>query len=65
MEDVLEGDMQPPDPDNPLVCMDECPKQLLEKLELRWPGRPGSTEEFGHEYKRIGTRDLAHFFGPT
>jgi len=29
MEDILEMDPQPSDPECPLVCMDEVPKQLL------------------------------------
>lgn len=41
MEQVLELYQQPYEPKHPMVCMDEQPKQLIEKIMLpmlaRWP----------------------------
>jgi hypothetical protein len=64
MEDVLKVYRLPFDPDRPVVCMDECPKQLIGEVRHPLPGRPGSIEKFDTEYKRNGTCDLFVFTAP-
>jgi hypothetical protein len=64
MEDVLKVYTTPEDPLRPLVCMDECPKQLIGEVRTALPGRPGSVEKFDTEYRRNGTCALFMFTAP-
>ncbi|HBX51913.1 MAG: hypothetical protein A2275_12215 [Bacteroidetes bacterium RIFOXYA12_FULL_35_11] len=41
MERVLDVYKRPYNPDNPVVCMDESPKQLIEEGRLSTAMRPG------------------------
>ncbi len=58
MEDVLEVYHRPPDPDRPVVCMDECSKQLIAEVRDPLPPRPGDVAKYDSEYERRGTANL-------
>jgi transposase len=64
MEDILDVYVQPEDPNQPLVCMDECPKQLIGETRLPLPVEPGETERYDTEYARNGTCDIFMFSAP-
>ena len=64
MEEVLDiyhGDYGPK---NPLVCMDESNKQLLEETREPLPVEPGQPARYDSEYRRNGTRNLFLAFAP-
>ena len=46
------------DPIQPMVCMDEKSKQLLEDNRQPIKARPGKIEKFDYEYKRKGTCNI-------
>ena len=54
MEAVLDVYKRPHDPKNPVVCMDECPKQLIAETRIPIPVSPGQPEKHDYEYKRCG-----------
>jgi hypothetical protein len=56
MEDVLEVYQRPYDPLNPVVCLDETNKQLIE--EVRIPCSAGTPERVDSEYIRHGVADV-------
>ncbi len=56
MEDVLEVYQRPYDPLNPVVCIDETNKQLIE--ETRVPCEPGQPEKVDSVYVRNGVADI-------
>jgi hypothetical protein len=56
MEDVLEIYQRPYDPLNPVICLDETNKQLIE--EIRIPCSPGNPEKVDSEYIRHGVADV-------
>jgi transposase len=58
MEDVLDVYQRPYDPDYPLVCMDESPKQLIGEVHPPLPVKPGSVEKIDAEYVRNGTIEI-------
>jgi hypothetical protein len=58
MEDVLEVYHRPQDPSRPMVCMDECSKQLVAEVRDPLPLRPGDVAKFDSEYERRGTANL-------
>jgi hypothetical protein len=58
MEDVLEVYHRPHDPSRPLVCMDECSKQLIAEIRDPLPTRPGDIEKYDSEYERRGTANI-------
>jgi len=58
MEDVLEVYHRPADPDRPVVCMDECSKQLIAEIRDPLPPRPGDVAKYDSEYERRGTANL-------
>jgi hypothetical protein len=64
MEDVLAVYARPYDGQNPVVCMDEKPYQLLGNVREPLPARPGSTEKFDNEYIRNGTCSIFIFTEP-
>lgn len=64
MEDVLDVYECPLDEARPLVCMDECPKQLIGETHIPIPVRPGEPERYDHEYVRNGTCNLFMFSAP-
>jgi len=58
MEDVLEVYQRPYDPEYPVVCMDESPKQLIGEVHPPIPIKPGSVEKIDAEYVRNGTVEI-------
>jgi hypothetical protein len=64
MEDVLEVYKRPYDPQRPLICMDEMPKQLLTDTRETLLVQPGKAERFDYEYKRGGVADVFMLFEP-
>lgn len=56
MEDVPEIYQRPYDPLNPVVCLDETNKQLIE--EVRIPCSPGVPERVDSEYVRHGVANV-------
>ena len=65
MEDVLDLYAEPDDPLRPVVCLDECPYQLLDDVIAPLPPRPGRAKRYDYEYKRGGTGSLFILFCPT
>ena len=64
MEDVLDVYRRPLDPKRPLVCMDECSRQLIGEIRAPVPAAPGRPERFDFEYVRNGTCNLFVFSTP-
>lgn len=64
MEDLLALYTQPVDPQRPLVCMDEVPKQLLADMRDPLPAKPGQPQRVDYEYRRQGVANLFMFFEP-
>lgn len=54
MEMVLDVYKRPFDPRNPVFCMDESPKQLIEETRIPIPCSPGKPARYDYEYKRNG-----------
>jgi len=54
MEEVLEVYARPPDSARPLVCLDECTKQLTREVRTPWPVVPGKPAREDYEYERNG-----------
>ncbi len=49
---------EPYDPDQPLVCFDEHPKQLLKQVEQPRPAEPGTVAREDYQYERNGSKNL-------
>jgi DDE superfamily endonuclease len=64
MEDVLEVYKLPYDPNRPLICMDEMPKQLLADKQEPMPVQAGTPARQDYAYKRQGVADLFMLFEP-
>ncbi len=64
MEDVLDLYHEPYDPLRPVVCFDECTKQLIGETRTPLPMRPGEPQRYDYEYERHGTCNLFMFFEP-
>ena len=58
MYDLLGLYAKPYDPPEPVVCLDEKSKQLLEQTRRPIPVAPGQVAKEDYEYKRAGTRNL-------
>jgi hypothetical protein len=58
MEDVLELYAQPHDPARPVVCFDECSKELHAQVAEPIPPAPGRPAREDYEYAREGTANL-------
>lgn len=58
MYDLLGLYAKPHDPAEPVVCLDEKSKQLLEQTRRPIPAAPGEIAKEDYEYKRAGTRNL-------
>jgi len=54
MEKVLDVYKQPYDPQIPVVCMDESPKQLIAETRIPIPASAGEPEKHDYEYRRCG-----------
>lgn len=64
MEDVLDVYKRPMDPQRPLVCMDECSRQLIGEVRAPSPAKPGKPARRDFEYVRNGTCHLFVFCAP-
>jgi transposase len=64
MEDILSIYTQPQDPQRPLVCMDEVPKQLIADVRDPLPAQAAQPKRFDYEYERHGVANLFMFFEP-
>ncbi|HEY3393224.1 MAG TPA: IS630 family transposase [Lacipirellulaceae bacterium] len=58
MEDVLEVYQRPYDAERPMVCMDECSKQLIGEVREPLPPKPGQVAKEDSEYERKGTANV-------
>lgn len=58
MEDVLEVYHRPYDAQRPMVCMDECSKQLIGEVRAPLPPKPGKVAKQDSEYERCGTANV-------
>lgn len=54
MEAFLDVYKRSYDSKNPVVCIDECPKQLIAKTRTPISVSPGQLEKHDYEYKRCG-----------
>jgi len=54
MEQVLEIYKRPYDPQRPVVCMDESPRQLIRETRTPLPARRGAAARHDYEYERCG-----------
>lgn len=54
MEQVLDVYKRPYNKENPVVCMDESPKQLIKEVRKSLPMKPGFEKRVDYEYSRCG-----------
>lgn len=64
MEDILSVYKRPYNPDEPLVCMDETSKQLIQEIRPASCTQPGSPARYDYEYERNGVCNLFMFYAP-
>ena len=64
MEDVLDLYAQPHDAQQPVVCFDERPVQLVSETRTPLPLEPGQPLRYDYEYQRSGTANRLCIF-PT
>lgn len=55
---VLDVYKRPFDPLNPVICMDESPKQLIAETIIPIPCSSGKTARYDYEYKRCGVCNI-------
>lgn len=58
MELVLDVYKRPYSKDNPVLCMDESPRQLIKETRIPIKMKPGSERKFDYEYERCGTCNI-------
>lgn len=58
MEQVLDVYKEPYNPDFPVVCMDESPKQLIKETRTPIPMKKGSERKEDYEYERCGVANI-------
>lgn len=58
MERVLDVYKRPYNPENPVVCMDESPKQLIGETRTGKPMEPGQEQRVDYEYVRKGVCNI-------
>jgi len=61
MEDVLDLYAEAPDPQRPVVCLDESPTQLIGEVRESIRAKPGQLERYDCEYRRNGPVNLFVF----
>jgi transposase len=61
MEDVLDLYAEAPDPQRPVVCFDETPRQLIGETRVPIPAAPGKPARIDYEYERRGTANVFLF----
>jgi hypothetical protein len=64
MEDILELYAAPPDPQRPLVCLDEFADGLKAAVRAPLPIQPGRVPRVDYEYVRCGGCSLFMLFAP-
>jgi DDE superfamily endonuclease len=64
MEDSLDLYAEPYDPQDPLVCFDESPYQMVSEVCQPLPVRPGQPRRYEYEYRREGTCNMLMFCEP-
>ena len=64
MEQILKLYARPYDPENPTVCYDEHPYQLLSDVWESMPMEPGKPKRVDYEYKREDTCNVFIFYEP-
>jgi hypothetical protein len=64
MEDVLSVYKRPRDPNRPVVCTGETPRQLIREVYAPLPMEPGNPKRHDYHYKRNGVVNLPVFFEP-
>jgi transposase len=64
MEDILDVYTRKEDEKRPIVCMDECPRQLIGEARTPQETEKGTARRFDTEYVRNGTCDLFVFAAP-
>jgi hypothetical protein len=64
MEEVLDVYAAGSTEDEPLICMDEAAKQMLEGLHEPLPPAPGRAAREDYHYERKGVRAIFMFFDP-
>lgn len=64
MEDVLDVYTRDHDPDYPVVCFDETPKQLISEVIEKIPMAPGQPERQDYLYTREGVCNIFMMFAP-
>ena len=58
MEMVLDVYKRPYNKKNPVVCMDESPKQLIKETRLKEPMKKGKDQRVDYEYQRCGVCNI-------
>jgi hypothetical protein len=58
MEQVLDVYKRPYSKSNPLLCMDESPKQLIKETRSPIEMKPGQEEKIDYEYERCGVCNI-------
>ena len=61
---MLEVYHRSPDPDRPVVCLDETSKQLIAETRVPIAAKPGRPARYDYEYERNGTANLFMLFAP-
>jgi hypothetical protein len=64
MEDVLTVYQRPPDPQRPVVCLDETFRQLIGEVREPLPAQPGEIERYDNVYVRNGVASVFLAFEP-
>ena len=64
MEDILDVYQRPYDPLQPLVCMDEMSKPLIDETRVPLLIIPGQPEKYDYEYERKGVNNVFMVFEP-
>jgi len=64
MEEVLATYAEPYDPNNPKICMDEQPFQLLLETKVPLPATKEHGQRVDYEYERNGTASIFMFTEP-
>jgi len=64
MEDILEVYERPYDADNPVICMDEQPVQLIKETRQPIEATKENPRRVDYEYERAGTASIFMFTEP-
>jgi len=64
MEDLLDLYKRPYDPEYPMVCFDERPKQLIAEVRNPIAPAPGRKARYDYEYRRNGVANIFMMFEP-